>query len=137
MQEILLLSKKTCRTFFLYFLLLTLLYFIFLLLSIVFVEFFLFYCNITISKQQKPTMQTTKQISKNFSRTCYIWTSQKELAIFQTIENNQKKKYRVDFETKLSIIATIIAAIDVFEDNLSESSQIKTKVEIFKKDLKN
>lgn len=56
--------------------------------------------------------------------------------MLETMKDMQRQGYRVDSRAKSSVIATIIKAIQVF-DTPSTSNQIGTKIESFKKDLKN
>lgn len=54
------------------------------------------------------------------------------------MHDRQNEGYKVDFETKLAIIQVVIAAIVAMSDDSSlKPSQIDTKIEIFKKDLRN
>lgn len=69
------------------------------------------------------------------SRTPYVWTSKKELLMLETMQNMQRLEHQTDSEAKSAVISAVVKTIAAIA-NVSYAEQIKTKIDIFKKDLK-
>jgi len=68
-------------------------------------------------------------------RTRYVWTSKKELLMLETMQNMQRLKHQANSRAKLVVTFVVIKAIATIDDSLY-ARQIKTKIDIFKKNLK-
>lgn len=77
-----------------------------------------------------------KAAAKQIRAPRFVWTPSKELLMLQTVENQQKEGYRADSGSKPSVIQAIIEALATI-DTSPVPSQVETKINTFKKDLKN
>ena len=82
----------------------------------------------------KKILTTSMKGPPNKSR--YAWIERKELVMLQTMQEMQDKSQKANFRTKFNVLQAIIKAIVVFTLSPSKN-QIDTKIENFKKNLKN